>query len=340
MDLIAELDANQRLFENGKINEDEYNKRRKSIFDRSVGSTESNNSDSNVFSKPKNTNLYETLQLNHNATEAEIRSNYRRLASKYHPDKNGGIELEEWNKLSNAYQILSDTNSRYLYDNFGTVSNSLENKTSLNHYVGGDAWQPYIGNLEIGLWMFSIMDHENSPEMKHMNTPEQKEYRHIVRVSNIAHYLQDKLTQFPKQANSSEFESYVESLRKEALKLSVEPNGKLLLSFLGDIYVTKAQTYLNKFSVSSIKYSSLFNNLRFMTGMVSGFFAAKSKDKMNQDEINKVIWQLSQSEISSIACESCDKILYDKIHNDLDIKSNFAKSLLFLGNVWLEVSKQ
>ncbi|CAG8737958.1 1501_t:CDS:2, partial [Cetraspora pellucida] len=212
----------------------------------------------------------------------------------------------------------------------------LENKTSLNHYVGGDAWQPYIGDLEIGLWMFSIMDNENSPEIEHMTTPEQKEYRHIVRVSNIAHYLQDKLTQFPKQENSSEFESYVESLRKEALKLSLEPNGKLLLSFLGDIYVTKAQTYLNKFSMSSIKYSSLFNNFRFMTGMVSGFFAAKSKDKMNQDEINKVIWQLSQSEISSIACDSCDEILYDNIHNDLDIKYNVANSLLFLGNVWLE----
>ncbi|CAG8524367.1 11398_t:CDS:2 [Racocetra fulgida] len=165
MDLIAELEANQRLYENGKINEDEYNKRRKTIFDRSVGSVEKNNSDSDgyanylrpaiiVSSKPKNTNLYEILQLNPNATDAEIRSNYRKLASKYHPDKNGGIESEE---IDDFYLLLA-----------------LGNKTSLNHYVGGDAWQPYIGNLEIGLWMFSITDNGNSPEIEHMTTPEQK----------------------------------------------------------------------------------------------------------------------------------------------------------------------
>ncbi|CAG8571625.1 12526_t:CDS:2 [Racocetra persica] len=334
MDLIAELEANQRLYENGKINEDEYNKRRKTIFDRSVG----------LFEKkiliPTNTNLYEILQLNPNATDAEIRSNYRKLASKYHPDKNGGIESEEWNKLSNAYQILSDTNSRYLYDNFGTVSNSLGNKTSLNHYVGGDAWQPYIGNLEIGLWMFSFTDNGNSPEIEHLTTPEQKEHRHIVRVSNIVRYLQDKLTQFPKQGDSSEFESFVESLRQEALKLFIEPNGKHLLSFLGEIYMTKAQTYLNKFSVSSIKCSSLFNNFRFMTDMISGFFAAKSIKQMNQDEISEVIWQISRSEISSIACEPCDKILNNKTNDDLDVKYHLANSLLLLGKVWLEISKQ
>ncbi|CAG8828039.1 16790_t:CDS:2, partial [Racocetra persica] len=173
-----ELEANQRLFDSGEINESEYNKRRKSILDGSVGLVDSKKSDSD---------------------EAEIRSSYRKLASKYHPDKNDGIELEEWNKLSNAYQILSDTNSRYLYDNFGTVNNSLENKTSLNHYVG---------------------------EMEHMTTPEQKNHRHNVRVSTITHYLRDKLTQFPKQGDSSEFESFMESLRQDALRLSVEPNGK------------------------------------------------------------------------------------------------------------------
>ena len=35
------------------------------------------------------------LQLKSNATDAEIRSNYKKLALKCHPDKNGGIETEE-----------------------------------------------------------------------------------------------------------------------------------------------------------------------------------------------------------------------------------------------------
>lgn len=45
--------------------------------------------------KPKETDLYAILQLEPNATEAEIRSSYRRLALKHHPDKNDGIVTEE-----------------------------------------------------------------------------------------------------------------------------------------------------------------------------------------------------------------------------------------------------
>ncbi|CAG8629433.1 29419_t:CDS:2 [Racocetra persica] len=78
----------------------------------------------------------------------------------------------------------------------------------------------------------------------------------------------------------------MESLRQDALRLSVEPNGKMLLSFLGEIYMTKAQPYLGEIylKVPSIKYSSLFNNFMFMMGMVSGFFVVKTRNKMNQDE--------------------------------------------------------
>ncbi|RIB14539.1 DnaJ domain-containing protein [Gigaspora rosea] len=226
MDLLTELEEIHRLFESGAINESEYNERRRLILEGSISSFETKKSDSGVVSKPKDTSLYEILQLNPNATDAEIRSSYRKLAPKYHPDKNNGIESKEWNKLLEAYKILSDPNSRYLYDN------SLKTKASLNSYVGGDAWQPYIGNLEIGLWLSSFTNNGGSPEIDHIDTDEQKKYRHTVRISNIVRYIQDKLIQFPKQDNPSELEPYVESLRQEALKLSIESNGKELLSFL------------------------------------------------------------------------------------------------------------
>ncbi|CAG8738939.1 8622_t:CDS:2, partial [Dentiscutata erythropus] len=336
MDLLAEMKENQRLFDNGEINESEYNERRILILERSIGSIETKKSDSGVVSKSKDISLYEVLQLSPNATDAEIRSSYRKLASKYHPDKNGGVESKEWNKLLEAYKILSDSNSRYLYDNCGSISNSLETKTSLNPYVGGDAWQPYIGNLETGLWIFSFTSNGSSPELDLMNTAEQKKQRRTIRISNIVRYLQDKLTQFPKQDNTSELESHMESLRQEALKLSKESNGKELLFFLGEIYVSKAQTYL-KFSTVDTKFS-FFNNFKFFVDVVSGYLAVKTKNgqKMNQDEISKVIWKLSRSEISSIVCESCDEVLNDRTHSDLDGSYHLANSLLQLGKLWLE----
>jgi hypothetical protein len=165
----------------------------------------------------------------------------------------------------------------------------LEGKSSLNPYIGGDSWQPYIGNLEIGLWLFTFVDNGSSPELENLATAEQKKHRHTGRISNIVRYLQDKLTRFPKHDDASEFESFVGSLRQEAMKLSAEPNGKKLLSFLGEIYVSKAQAHLNKFSTSAtlIKHSSLFNNFRFVVSLVTGFLAVRNKSGqgMNQTEV-------------------------------------------------------
>ncbi len=64
---------------------------------------------------------YEILGIPREATLEEIKGTYRRLALKYHPDKNpGDTEAEEQFKLiSEAYQVLSDSEKRPLYDLYG-----------------------------------------------------------------------------------------------------------------------------------------------------------------------------------------------------------------------------
>ena len=64
---------------------------------------------------------YEILGVSRNATKVEIKKAYRRLAMKYHPDKNpGDKEAEEKFKLINeAYQVLSDDEKRAIYDRYG-----------------------------------------------------------------------------------------------------------------------------------------------------------------------------------------------------------------------------
>lgn len=56
--------------------------------------------------KPRETELYDILQLKPEATEAEIKLSYKKLALKHHPDKNGGIETEE--VLHQIYCILNN----------------------------------------------------------------------------------------------------------------------------------------------------------------------------------------------------------------------------------------
>jgi molecular chaperone DnaJ len=64
---------------------------------------------------------YEILGVSRAASAEEIKVHYRRLALKYHPDKNPGDKVAEeyFRRVSEAYQILSDIEKRQLYDLYG-----------------------------------------------------------------------------------------------------------------------------------------------------------------------------------------------------------------------------
>ncbi|HEX2552482.1 MAG TPA: molecular chaperone DnaJ [Microvirga sp.] len=64
---------------------------------------------------------YETLGVAKTATEAELKSAFRKLAMKYHPDKNPGDKDAEvqFKEINEAYQTLSDAQKRAAYDRFG-----------------------------------------------------------------------------------------------------------------------------------------------------------------------------------------------------------------------------
>jgi molecular chaperone DnaJ len=64
---------------------------------------------------------YEILEVTKTATEQEIKSAYRKLALKYHPDRNPGSKEAEdkFKEAAEAYSILADTDKRHMYDRFG-----------------------------------------------------------------------------------------------------------------------------------------------------------------------------------------------------------------------------
>lgn len=64
---------------------------------------------------------YEILGVMRKATLEEIKSSYRRLALRYHPDKNPGdrVAEEQFKRISEAYQVLADIEKRQLYDLYG-----------------------------------------------------------------------------------------------------------------------------------------------------------------------------------------------------------------------------
>jgi len=66
-------------------------------------------------------NLYDVLGVKRDASEKEIRSAYRKLARKHHPDVNPGNKGAEtaFKEINSAYEVLSDTEKRGKYDRYG-----------------------------------------------------------------------------------------------------------------------------------------------------------------------------------------------------------------------------
>ena len=64
---------------------------------------------------------YETLGIKKDASEADIKSAYRKMAKKYHPDLNSGDEeaAHKFKEVNEAYQVLGDDKKRAQYDQFG-----------------------------------------------------------------------------------------------------------------------------------------------------------------------------------------------------------------------------
>jgi len=69
-----------------------------------------------------NKDYYKVLGIDKNASVDDIKKAYRKLALKYHPDKNGDEEsAQKFKEINEAYQVLSDPQKRKQYDSFGVA---------------------------------------------------------------------------------------------------------------------------------------------------------------------------------------------------------------------------
>ena len=87
---------------------------------------------------------YEILGVKRDATESEIKSAYRKLARKFHPDVNKTKEAEsKFKDINEAYEVLGDKAKRQRYD-------SLISEASLNHQEAGVQEDP---KLQKKIWI-------------------------------------------------------------------------------------------------------------------------------------------------------------------------------------------
>eukprot|EP01024_Parvocaulis_polyphysoides_P013228 TRINITY_DN1515_c1_g1_i1.p1 TRINITY_DN1515_c1_g1~~TRINITY_DN1515_c1_g1_i1.p1 ORF type:complete len:345 (-),score=78.96 TRINITY_DN1515_c1_g1_i1:134-1168(-) len=310
------------------------------------------------------TYFYEVLEVEEDATTAQIKKQYYLKAKVVHPDKNPDDPeaAEKFQILGEAYQILSDPEKRKLYDQYGRdvlhQVQVIDPSTVFAMVFGSDAFVEYVGELQMATLAVMEVDAEKmSKEEKQEKLKEKQKQR----VESLADKLQNRLHLYVQ----GDEEGFTKNMKAEALSLSKANFGEAMLHTVGYVYERMGRIQLGKnpwlLHLPAFGEQVRLGGHTFFKTQIGAVMAAvnivnigqEANEKMKKEGEEKTalymeeavpkildnVWKLNVLDIEDTLKYVCQKIFSNQ-GIDQETKKKYALGLVHLGQILQGAKKQ
>jgi hypothetical protein len=287
--------------------------------------------------KVKETAYYDILGVSPDAEDAQIKRAYYVNACKWHPDRNQGDEAKEkFQKIAEAYQVLSDPKLRSAYDKEGVAGLSgdrtemamekLDPALVFTFLFGSDAFTDYIGRLQVVTQAMA-----GDPSATRIG---QKELLELERRRTIRLAL--KLVARIQKYVNGDIESAKRDWIEEAKRLVEVRYGQEILNTVGSTYSLVATQIVGSWGEGAKAQVAEYDiKMGAATAAYKGTEDMKDQgtDEDKLPSFLEVMWNVTVIDITTTLREVVMKVLTDRSVDNV-VRSKRAEAVKALGDIF------